>query len=631
MAKGPKSPPKDNVKAVDEGLALLGKHSLVGGLLGMVTLDRANPNPPFPANGFVRLRVSGGLPGHVGYLGVRRRSQVFNFAVTPNWWRRATPAEWANVIGQAVLHVAMNHVDPKRSDVPWRIACDLQAADFLRNIAVGTRPDDVPYLDIHVPGRSVEAMASALANDPDLDAIAARSGLAGAYQPTWVIAEDAPHFDASTTKEHTDILASAIRQNIIAAVDTAGNTARGPGNAKRNPNAMAELARSWFIASYPLLASLAAAFEIVEDAAICDRFDIRIAAVDAEARRVYINPRFAWTPQKMRFVMAHELLHVGLSHHTRRQGRDPYLWNVACDYVINGWLVTMGVGELPTPDLLLDLELGFEKESAEAIYDRIVKDLRLIRRLGKCWTLRGVGKGDMLGERPGGWWTGPGCDLDAFYKRALADGIDLHQSSGRGLLPGDLVEEIRALQQPSIPWDVKLGQWLDAFFPPIERQRSYARASRRQSSTPDIPRPVYLSPQDRLSTRTFGVVVDTSGSMSRKDLAHAFGAIIAYAMSREVAFVRIIQCDAGIHDMGFVDVERLAQSIEVKGRGGTILRPAIAKLEDAADFPKEAPILIITDGMCDVFHVEREHAFLMPIGGRLPFRAAGPTFHFGRT
>lgn len=40
----------------------------------------------------------------------------------------------------------------------------------------------------------------------------------------------------------------------------------------------------------------------------------------------------------------------------------------------------MAVGEFPTDDLLLDPELGFEKESAEAIYDRIVGDLRLTRR-----------------------------------------------------------------------------------------------------------------------------------------------------------------------------------------------------------------------------------------------------------
>ena len=64
--------------------------------------------------------------------------------------------------------------------------------------------------------------------------------------------------------------------------------------------------------------------------------------------------------------------------------------------------------------LLLDPELGLERRSAEKVYDRIVGDLRLIRRLNKARTFRGRGKVDMLGDRPPRWWTGPGTDLNAF-------------------------------------------------------------------------------------------------------------------------------------------------------------------------------------------------------------------------
>jgi VWA-like protein DUF2201 len=177
---------------------------------------------------------------------------------------------------------------------------------------------------------------------------------------------------------------------------------------------------------------------------------------------------------------------------------------------------------------------------------------------------------------------------------------------------------------------VKLGQWLDAFFPPLERRRSFARASRRQSATPDIPRPVWERPPERLAARTFGVVLDTSGSMPPNLLARALGAIASYALSREVAMVRVLQCDAHVHDMGYLEPERLLQRVEVRGRGGTVLRPAIERLERSDDFPKDAPILVITDGMCDTFTVGREHAFLMPDGARLPFRTQAPTFRFER-
>jgi hypothetical protein len=68
--------------------------------------------------------------------------------------------------------------------------------------------------------------------------------------------------------------------------------------------------------------------------------------------------------------------------------------------------------------------------------------------------------------------------------------------------------------------------------------------------------------------------------------------------------------------------------VEVRGRGETVLQPGIDRLTGAADFPKDSPILVITDGACDVLSIRREHAFLMPQGARLPFRTTAPEFRF---
>ena len=67
----------------------------------------------------------------------------------------------------------------------------------------------------------------------------------------------------------------------------------------------------------------------------------------------------------------------------------------------------------------------------------------------------------------------------------------------------------------------------------------------------------------------------------------------------------------------------------VKGRGGTALQPGINTLESAKDFPKDGPILIITDGEIeDHLNIKHEHAYLLPQGKHLPFRAKGPIFYF---
>ena len=72
--------------------------------------------------------------------------------------------------------------------------------------------------------------------------------------------------------------------------------------------------------------------------------------------------------------------------------------------------------------------------------------------------------------------------------------------------------------------------------------------------------------------------------------------------------------------------ERTELEFRVWGRGGTILQSAIDLLENARDFPKEAPILVITDGMIDILTIGREHAFLLPGEGELPFEPQGPVF-----
>jgi predicted metal-dependent peptidase len=131
---------------------------------------------------------------------------------------------------------------------------------------------------------------------------------------------------------------------------------------------------------------------------------------------------------------------------------------------------------------------------------------------------------------------GTDTDLDDFYRKALSQGLTYHMDQDRGYLPASLIEEIYAQSHPPIPWDVRLANWFDERFVPLEKKRTYARPSRRQSSTPEIPMPSYYSSpnDDTASSRTFGVVLDTSGSMDRSLLAHGLGAVASYSEARNV-------------------------------------------------------------------------------------------------
>ncbi|MEV4167332.1 vWA domain-containing protein [Nonomuraea dietziae] len=527
---------------------------------------------------------------------------------------RADAAEWAWTFAHLMLHLGFGHADPGTCapadlgpkvsdschlpDPAYLAACCVAVDRFLTTLKLGRNPAPLP------------------ATLPTEDEVT----LSERWRRTGVPAEHAPLGPAdfrigsreqATAHDYPRSFAIGVARTATSALDLAGtSTTRQEGPWDR--------ALSWFVSSYPLLGALAAGMTVVADAELARGWDISIAAVSAEAAEIYVNPLAGLQTEEWRFVLAHEMLHAALRHGERLGGRDPFVWNVACDYVINGWLVEMGVGELPE-GLLHDPSLA--GLSAEAVYDRIVTDLRRLRRLA---TLRGRGLGDVL-DRPIGGGKGY-LDLDDYYRNALSQGLVYHQSSGRGLVPYGLEQEIRALDQPPLPWDARLARWFDEHVPAVEKRRSYARASRRQAASPGIPRPGWIRPEEVVRQATFGVVLDTSGSMDTKLLGKALGAIASYATARDVPRARVIFCDAAAYDAGYLPVEDVATRVRVRGRGGTVLQPGVNLLERAEDFPRDGPILVITDGDCDVLRIRREHAFLIPQSARLPFRPRGPVF-----
>lgn len=553
--------------------------------------------------------------------------------------------QWAYAIAHCILHNCFGHYDAEK--VPgymtegadgkkkkvvsfnkkiWNIACDIYVDKFLNDIKLGEPlststvtslpqgmlDDELKIYDFLIRENWDENNQAFGVGAPDM------MDMSGLDKP--LVYEGKDLWGNEKHNEFASRFACSIVNSVSQAISDAADR-------QRVAVTKGELAAEWFINSFPLLGAIAASFKIIEDIEICHADDIQIAAVDAWNGEIYLNPSVRLSTLELRFVLAHEFLHAALMHHRRCEGRDPYLWNIATDYVINGWLVEMKIGMLPE-SALYDPEL--KGMSAEEIYDRIIEDIRTFQ---KQLTFRGYGLGDILRNPLDGRkrinGVGAGVSLDEFYRNALAQGLEYEEMRGRGLIPAGLVEEIRALAIPPIPWDVKLAEWFNAHIRPIEKYRSYAHPSRRQSSTPDIPRPRSVYRESDLKSRTFGVVIDTSGSMSTSEIGKALGAIASYSAAKDVAAARVIFCDADAYDAGYMSPEEIAGRVKVIGRGGTRLQPAISLLQRAKDFPKNGPILIITDGEIeDHLDIKNEHAYLLPVGCRLPFKARGEVFYF---
>ena len=521
--------------------------------------------------------------------------------------QEGTIGEWVYVLAHCMLHLGMGHlVEICKDDPVWHAVCDIVVTRFLLESHIGTPPIDVHRV-LEYPDAEEMKLYEKFTDSPDASTLPDLSMMSqGRGDMLWE--------GESKYHDFEEAFAESLQEALKESIQIAGGLTKEECEERREYSPY-QRAREWFVNSYPLLGALAAEFRLIDNTETVRRMNIPIAAVNPQLQEIYINRRCGLSSGEWKFVLAHEFLHAALRHDVRRAERDPVLWNVACDYVVNGWLVEMKVGDMP--DGLLHDE-HFKGMSAETVYDTLCENIRYYQSLDP--------KDIVYGEE--GWWDAQnGAETDAFYRSAIQRGLEFHQQRGRGALPGNFVEEVRAISRPPIRWDVELAKWFDEQFCPAEPHRTYARLSRRQSATPDIPRAAWIVPQEMSEQRVFGVLLDTSGSMDRALLAAALGSIVSYSEARDVHRVRVVFCDAAAYDQGMMSPEEIAGTVKIRGRGGTKLQPGIDLLDADKKFPKDAPLLIITDGACDRLNLRgRKHAFLIPAGCNLPFAPRGPVF-----
>ncbi|GAB2714007.1 hypothetical protein GCM10027072_02240 [Streptomyces bullii] len=115
------------------------------------------------------------------------------------------------------------------------------------------------------------------------------------------------------------------------------------------------------------------------------------------------------------------------------------------------------------------------------------------------------------------------------------------------------------------------------------------------------------------------MVLDISGSMGRVLLGKALGAIASYAQARDVPAARVVT-------RAICPSRRSPGGSASTGAAARCSSPASTCCSAPTTPRLGAPVLVITDGWCDVLRVRREHAYLIPWGARRPFTARGPVF-----
>lgn len=340
---------------------------------------------------------------------------------------------------------------------------------------------------------------------------------------------------------------------------------------------------------YPFWGPLAARFKL-EEADWCP-------TIATDGRTFYYNPDFIQKldDQEMIFGFGHELGHIIFEHLTRRGGRQPEVWNMAGDYVINNMLVREGVGrQITAVPILIDSK--YTGKTADEIYDELMANaveikMTLDTHLDADGSDEGDGDGgDKDGKGKGRPKMKPMTEEE---KKTLRDEwreavIQAAKDAGAGNVPGDIKRLVKDITEPVL--DLKDLLRIQ-FSGSLKSDYTWMRPNRKAWHTGAI-LPGQL-PGEELD---IVVAVDASGSISdhmiRDFLGMVQGALDQFTSYR----VRIITFDTAVYgeDTFTSDDGRDMSEYSIVGGGGTSFECVWQWMKDNEIQPHQ--LVMFTDG-----------------------------------
>jgi predicted metal-dependent peptidase len=213
-----------------------------------------------------------------------------------------------------------------------------------------------------------------------------------------------------------------------------------------------------------------------------------------DGRNLYYNTQFfnMLTNKQIEFVIAHEILHCVFDHIVRREDREPRIYNIACDYLVNNLLVRDKIGER-VDQIQIFQDFKYDNWSSEDVYDDIKDkhDDEELEALGQLldehvdWEKDGdegegnnaPGAGDKEGKGKGkGRPTYSKDELKKIRDEIKESMITSAQSAGAGNTPGEISRMIKELTEPKMNWRELLRQQIQST---IKSDFTFSRPSRK--------------------------------------------------------------------------------------------------------------------------------------------------------
>ncbi len=376
-------------------------------------------------------------------------------------------------------------------------------------------------------------------------------------------------------------------------------------------------ARVKMLLKHPFWGNLATRLKLVEASDWC-----QTAATDG--RHFYYCTDFInkLDDDELVFLFGHEVGHCVYNHMGRRGDREPRVWNMANDYLVNDMLVENNVGKrITTVPILYDTK--YRGMTSEEIYDELMKNAVKIQ-VTLDMHLDGSGDETQDGEGKGsdGKSKSSGVKLDEETLKKIRDEmkeavLQSAQAAGAGNTPLGIKRLIQQFTAPKMRWQDIIRIQLESS---LKNNYSFTRPSRKGWHTGAI-LPGML-PAEHLDVV---IAIDMSGSISN-EMAQDFLSEVKGMMDMYTTYSIHVFCfDTDVYNpVTFTDDNgEDIYEYETMGGGGTDFDCAFQYMKDNDIQPKQ--FIMFTDGYpcgswgdkdyCDsVFVVHGNDTIVAPFG-----------------
>lgn len=301
-------------------------------------------------------------------------------------------------------------------------------------------------------------------------------------------------------------------------------------------------------------------------------FSDAIPTAGTNGLSIIYNPKFfaELSAPERTGLLAHEVWHVAFNHLSRVGSRDKRTWNMAGDYVINLMLSEEGY-QIPKGGLL---DQRFKSMSTEEVY-KIIEEEDDDDQAGGSDFFEDLLEASTPKEQK---------EIADKVTDIIIQAQVQSKLSGKevGEIPDEISRAIDELINPKLPWDQLLTRFLTSM---IKEDYTWAKPNKRF-----FPQH-YLPSQNSPTIGDIVVAIDTSGSVSDKDLREMLSEIQDIREVYRPDSLKIIDCDWEIHNVFDVDKHDNILDLKFTGGGGTSFHPVI----DYCDTHQPQVLIYFTD------------------------------------